>query len=398
MEDEGPTMASEILIYAELLSNIRQISLAVSLPSPVDNSTRASVAADGLTFAVWHHGHTRTLTLPAKAALGATSLPLQNRGATTLSWRLPVSPDDLPQSPVSQGSLWSATDLDAGSGVACRACGASLVQPNAVIWKDLPSENWAEMMEFWHCHKPAVDPNHSHPGAGSEKADEASLASRGYGASSVISAQKGVGFVDLTTILLAESDCDGLTFSHSHFAQGSPNRQDLPEIQSRSLNIFCSSCRAQLGFFNFRTAAVTLLKWQISCKSASGILPGIPECLAATLTSTISRSGSAKSLITPIPDSQEKSDQAIHIWVLNSGIVYSSSAISQSTPAIKLLYKEIGREQADRMLEDLNCDAQEINLPAKAISSVLDHLDESNMMLPSTERALKGWKVGLLKR
>jgi len=170
------------------------------------------------------------------------------------------------------------------------------------------------------------------------------------------------------------------------------------ETQSRSLNIFCSSCHAQLGYFNFRTTAVTLLKWQVSSKSVSNALPGIPECLAATLTSTIARTGSSKSLITPIGDAQEGKSKAIYIWVLNSGIVYSSSATTQSTPAIKLLYQLTSQEQADRMLEGMNCDAQEINLPADAIGKVIQHLDESNLLLPEKERGLREWKVGLLSR
>jgi hypothetical protein len=65
------------------------------------------------------------------------------------------------------------------------------------VWKDLPSENWAEMMEFWHCHKP-----HEHKHGN----DDDDLTNRGYGASSRIAAQSSVGFVDLTSFLLAESD------------------------------------------------------------------------------------------------------------------------------------------------------------------------------------------------
>lgn len=86
------------------------------------------------------------------------------------------------------------------------------------------------------------------------------------------------------------------------------------------------------------------------------------------------------------------------MWVLNSGIVYSSSAATRPTPAVKLLYQLISQEQADRMLEGMNCDAQEINLPATAIGEVIQHLDESNLLLPDKERALREWKVGLLSR
>ncbi|KAG7292078.1 hypothetical protein NEMBOFW57_002110 [Staphylotrichum longicolle] len=90
--------------------------------------------------------------------------------------------------------------------------------------------------------------------------------------------------------------------------------------------------------------------------------------------------------------------KAIHIWVLNSSIVYSSSSAPQRTPAIKLLYRQIPREEADKMMEAITCDSQELNLPALAMGEIIRHLDDSNAVLPRTERAFKEWKVGLLTR
>lgn len=178
---------------------------------------------------------------------------------------------------------------------------------------------------------------------------------------------------------------------------------DSTSTPSHKLNVFCSSCHGQLGFFNSRTSAVTLFKWQITCKSALAAAPGIPECLAATLISTMSRSGSSKSLITPINENTQAANNAqdhtaIHVWVLNSSIVYSASSAARRTPAIKLLYRPIPAEKADRMLEAVTCEAQEINMPAQAIGKVVQHLEESNLCLPVTERTFKEWKVGLLTR
>ncbi|KAK4240345.1 ubiquitin-conjugating enzyme E2-binding protein [Achaetomium macrosporum] len=393
------------VLYAELLANIRQISLAASLSSPSDASTQVALSSDCRTVELRHRDGCNQLMLPAKASFGGTLLAIQDKqkGAVTLTWRLPL---DASSSSHSSGdpTPWSAIDLDTGSGVTCRQCSIEVVPSGSVkVWKDLPSENWAEMMEFWHCHKP--DHHHHHNrGAGSWKADAESLAARGYGASSAISAQEGVGFVDLRTLLFAERDCRNVMFSRGSYEQGSTDRQSLQlgdseTAQIRNLNVFCSSCRAQLGFFNFRTAAVTLLKWQISCKGASGAVPGVSECLGATLIATISRSGSSKSLILPIPETaQETDDKAIHVWVLNSSIVYSSTNAPQPTPAIKLLYRLIRREEADKMLEAITSDAQEINLPTQALGEVIRHLDTSNALLPPPERMFKEWKVGLLTR
>lgn len=216
------------LLYAELLSNIRQISLAVSLGSASDAFlTRVVVAADGENVELNHHGQSHTLRLPSKVAIGGAILPIQRPGASTLSWRLPLGQATNADASSTDSSTWTATDLKAGSQVACRQCHAIVVNRDVVkVWKDLPSENWAEMMEFWHCHKPD-DHDHDHDGhhhhqdkangdattGQNAKADDTSLAARGYGASSVISAQQSVGFIDLTTLLFIEQDCSNITVS-----------------------------------------------------------------------------------------------------------------------------------------------------------------------------------------
>ncbi|KAK3951013.1 ubiquitin-conjugating enzyme E2-binding protein [Pseudoneurospora amorphoporcata] len=419
------------LLYAEFLSHIRQISLAISLGSASDASTRVVVAADGENVELNHHGQSHTLRLPSKVALSGASLPIQRPGASTLSWRLPLGQAKNADASSADSSTWTATDLKAGSQVACRQCHGVVVNQGVVkVWKDLPSENWAEMMEFWHCHKPDDhdhdhDDYHHHDKANgvattgqNAKADDTSLAARGYGASSLISAQQSVGFVDLTTLLFVERDCSNIIYSLSTPEHGSSDRQtvasDESSSQIRSLNVFCPSCQAQLGFYNFRTAAVTLLKWQISCNSFSNLSPGLEECLAATLISTIARSGSSKSLLLPITETIATTeedgvgkDKVVHIWVLNSGIVYASSATEAAATrpgagrgisAIKLLYRLVSREEADRMLDSLTGDAQEVNIPVKAIKEVLQHLDRSNCLLPTAERVFKEWKVGLLRR
>ena len=189
----------------------------------------------------------------AQLALPAQVLAPPNRALTPgvpsahgLAWRLPLAPGAVAgmgyvsPSPLRQleeaAVPWPATALQPGGPVHCRGCGGEVVAPGTVGgWKDLPSENWAEMMEFWHCHKPGDhghDHGHGHgddqhhrnqrEGAdavagngvrGAPKADEQSLASRGYGANSVISAQKSVGFVDLTSFLFAEEDCTSVMVS-----------------------------------------------------------------------------------------------------------------------------------------------------------------------------------------
>ncbi|KAK2037287.1 hypothetical protein LZ31DRAFT_509951 [Colletotrichum somersetense] len=410
-----PAMASPetLSIYAELLANIRQLSVAVSLPSPAGSHTQGLITPDGATLELRHAGAQTSFALPGRvqtrgAAAAAVALPAPPPASRAVSWRLPLAADApaATRSPHDEPVPWTALDLAPGSAVACRACAAPLVPlGKAREWKDLPSENWAEMMDFWHCHKPT---DHEH----GEEHDHLAT-KRGYGANSSIAAQPGVGMVDLTSFLFSESDCTGLEFSSLPSRGASSGAATTssavlaggPDPPPRMLHAFCAGCGAHVGFFNVAIASVVLLKWQVSCQTASSssaaAAPTSSECLAAALTATLSRSGSSKSVVVPtFPSSSPSSSPALHLWILNSHIVYASSSRRGGAPrsAIKLLYREIAQEEADAMLESMTSDVQEVNLPAAAIAAAAEELRASSGLLPPGERALKEWNVGLLDK
>lgn len=204
-----------ISIYAELLSNIRQVSVGVTLPSPSDATTTAQVIDAGHRLDVHHQGKSATLNLPAPVA-NMIALDVPKQASVQLNWRLPLSFSSLKErqpSLESEQLPWNSRDLAVGSPVCCRTCGSILVQRGIIRhWKDLPSENWAEMMEFWHCHKP-------HQPA---EQNSDSLADRGYGANNIITAQPAVGFVDIATFMFSESDIHGLLVSGFALWHASP--------------------------------------------------------------------------------------------------------------------------------------------------------------------------------
>lgn len=198
---------SAITIYAELLSFIGQISVTASLATATNSETRAEIVDNGSVIHFHHDGCTKSMKLPAPVAQSA-SLPLPQSASQQVSWRLPTATKASRSSAISlenQALPWNAVDIKPATSVKCRSCTSTIVKNGTIgVWKDLPSENWAEMMEFWHCHKP-----HDHE----EHPDEEHLANRGYGASNAISAQSSVGFVDITSFVFAEEDCNGLLVS-----------------------------------------------------------------------------------------------------------------------------------------------------------------------------------------
>lgn len=172
------------------------------------------------------------------------------------------------------------------------------------------------------------------------------------------------------------------------------------------LLIFCETCQAEIGLYNVHAASVTLFKWQVLCETSTPSQPPSSlQCLAATLTATISRSGSAKSVIMPYnlairgdDEVDESSRLALHLWVLNPHLVYASSSLDGMQGVMKVLYRIIDCGEGNKMVESLTSDVQEISLPASVIEVARDSLETSTLILPEHERQFKEWSVGLLDR
>lgn len=194
-----------ILIYAELLLNIRHVTVFFILPSDPGPDTAASLSSDRRSIVITHQGKKQGLDLPCQvAAIAALDLPRTK--LRELSFRLQVATDvDLSQirqqSSEDKDAPWPASSMTPESRIACRSCKNDLVKESIPVWKDLPSENWAEMMDFWHCHKPNTEDAqsiHTHE------------LTKGYAASNRLAPSHGVGLADTSHILLFENDCTGL--------------------------------------------------------------------------------------------------------------------------------------------------------------------------------------------
>jgi len=169
-----------------------------------------------------------------------------------------------------------------------------------------------------------------------------------------------------------------------------------------------------IGLFFAQTASVWLFKWQVHCPTISRLsAPSSTDCIGALLISIMSRSGSSKSVIFSIPQTdtaqskeslaadapvQPGSETALHIWLLNPHIKYTSSQRTDIKGAIKLLYKVIPRREAERLTESMTSDIQEVTTIHEALRQCIDSLELSNRILPLEQRLYKEWKVGLLDR
>ncbi|KAI1269255.1 ubiquitin-conjugating enzyme E2C-binding protein [Xylariaceae sp. FL1019] len=400
-----------ILIYAELLSNVRQVSVACTLPSASTQNTKVFTDGNGSALTITHDGLTQTIILPGRVA-SSSQLPIHKAGTTDLSWRLPLAnPSTLHIVRASDESIpWSASDLSIGSAISCRTCTSTIVEEGKLkIWKDLPSENWAEMMEFWHCHKPET---HSHHDGDNEQ----HLTNRGYGASSRIAAQPGVGFVDLTSFLIDESDITGPSHSQTTPTSKSNGNGDHDTGQHTPSNaMYCGSCHTQYGVRADDSSSISIFKWQTSVSQKDtqhSYAPNLSQCVSAMLLATMSRSGCSKSITLPMKTSPSftsptqhsiasptpSAPSILHIWLFNTSITFSSTASKSNVNAIKVFYRLVSQEDADSMLESMTSDVQDITLPSDAIENVKQLLSDSTGFVPETSRMFKEWKVGLLEK
>ncbi|KAI1807168.1 ubiquitin-conjugating enzyme E2-binding protein [Daldinia bambusicola] len=400
-----------VLIYAELLSRIQGVSVGCELYTPSSLNTRAAVSSDGWFFTLHHDGVETSIRLPGQV-VPVKQLPTQSVGKKNLSCRLPLASSlerHVLSAPEDQPVPWSATDLLPESPILCRSCRTIIVKAGVVkVWKDLPSENWAEMMEFWHCHKPH-DHGHGH--------DDDGPTSKAYGANSRISAQDGVGFVDISSFLLSETNISTSTITKDATLLQSQNELEIEDtnshtFQPENIPVSCVSCKNQLGILNDQGSAVTLFKWQVyvdeQIPRGLDSSPNLFHWVSSILLATMARSGCSKSILLPmklkdspaqtVSQTNGASQSLLNIWVFNN-ISFSSTGEERSPiKALKVFYRMVSRGEADKLLDSVVSDVQDITLPADAIEKVKDILNSSSQLLPQSDRQFKEWKVSLLEK
>lgn len=196
-----------IHLYAELLNNIRAVTLVASLETEQNEETRIELSQDGQIIHVTHEGETASLSLPARMIGGGTAAitlpPIPSRDITLRLQLEEKEPGLLMLHGNSENVLpWSATTVS--DNIACNHCGTRLLKSSSIKeWKDLPREDWAEMMEFWHCHKPhEQELPESHTGR-----------QKGYAAHERLCARPGIGLVGPTHFVLSAEDSMNIAVS-----------------------------------------------------------------------------------------------------------------------------------------------------------------------------------------
>lgn len=194
----------EIYLYVELLLNIRSVSVLGTIYSPTGERLSATLSTNINKVHVECGHKSASVLLPTKFFNAqTTTTSFDGDKPKTFRSRLPIEELDAVLTSDSvdtdQQIPWSALNLANDCSFACQNCNQDVIPKWSIHWwKDLPSANWAEMMDFWHCHKP--------PGP-SGNSDDPSVENKGYAAGNTIKAERNVGLVDISSFLLHHDDC-----------------------------------------------------------------------------------------------------------------------------------------------------------------------------------------------
>ncbi|OQE18964.1 hypothetical protein PENFLA_c020G02284 [Penicillium flavigenum] len=430
-----------LYLHAEFLPNIRQVTLYVSLPGTAnfdgirpDIQLSESRKAVTVSLSKPFQYVTETIKLPARVSEGSRRVLKTTSGTASksdpngtgdpsydFSFRMQVDPgeealasrDEL----IDEYAPWTAEEMSPSTRIRCRQCDHAFLSSTSKvesvdqgpgesrtpgwIWKDLPSGNWAEMMDFWHCHKP--DPHEGHEkdekDSALEKEDQTAQ-TKGYGADSHVVAVSGTVFVDVATFLVAETDCTGLK-------KGNDEEQIRNIEASTQRTLDCANCNAIIGMEDPVAKGCRLLKASVSLNTKS------PSCeadvskwevhptetiIAAQLLELIERESARRFVV----HCGQKS--GLVLWVFNPDMRYSNSSAGcaimaqqamkvfyQTSPDVDvLLHPEIGHPSP--------LSVEELELPSMIFEAMSQALTKSNQMLPLSARRFNEWQVGLLSR
>ncbi|KAJ5632902.1 hypothetical protein N7490_009241, partial [Penicillium lividum] len=420
-----------LYLHAELLPNIRQITLYISIPrnlalDAIRPQIQLSDSRKAVTVSLPEplQNVTETIKLPARVSdatrriLNTNICPTQQPtdASHDYSFRMQIDPTDpvlMPKDELTDDHVpWTAADMSTLTRIRCRACGAQFLDaaypPNTPVeelnrtcgwtWKDLPSGNWAEMMDFWHCHKP--DPHEEDPKPEANAAlriEEQNAQIKGFGAGSRVEAIPGTVLIDVATFLLAESDCVGLKKGNEEETVSNPTAS-----QQRTLD--CIACNAIIGMEDPSANGWRLLKASVSLntndETAEDQWQSYPGELivAAQLLELIDRESARRFIV------HRGQKNGLLLWVFNPDLRYSNSNSGYSVnaqKAMKVLYQTL--EDVDLILNrDMGrpspLSVEELELPSMIFEALSDALVHSNQMLPISARRFNEWTVGLLDR
>ncbi|WEW58583.1 HECT-type E3 ubiquitin transferase [Emydomyces testavorans] len=430
-------------LYAELLPNISQITVYASLPdccsgdNPLQGVTELLPSREEISLS--YHEQKECLRLPARVSPKALDMFPFNLSRSDeqkicamkqneFSFRLHTDETDQAVVPRLCSSIqipWSAKEMCSGTRVKCRACGNMFLEPHSasqMVWKDLPSAHWAELMDMWHCHKPD-------PEDGKQHNDDESAAAKGYGVGNHTVCQADTVLLDVMNFYVAEANCVGLEPVASDASEKSSDSEQQRGRHTLRRPICCTKCQRIVGEMQPSTKGLALYKSELSVSRplqtsstdgnniADWETYPVDMIISAQLLEQIDRTGARRYVLHR--DDSNTENGGILIWVFNPDIRYSysgsnlltSSGEKSNDPrnddamkinaqrAMKVFYQCIPNVQTvlnPAKGSPTMTSLEELPLPSQIFEETECLLNSRNALLPESARNFREWRVGLL--
>lgn len=173
------------MYFSEYLPRLNSISVVLDVNSDfkIDDINRISIVGELLSIELKNNTPIR-VNLPDKASqTSITGMKLTN---STLSFGVKMHEKELDSTvPFTEETIdkWSCKDLSQTPKIGrhhkfrfvCKNCNSELIDSSQYDFKDMPSEQWYEMMDFWHCHKPENHEEHKKEYKGVLKPDNKTI-------------------------------------------------------------------------------------------------------------------------------------------------------------------------------------------------------------------------------
>lgn len=352
-----------VLYFAEYLARIRSIAVSLQFPH---GATGTKLRFRDVRTAVVHYfqgddEHTREIRLPEDVTVTVSESIVELQNNNTVSFRLPASPEQhskhQPATSFHEASgpvPWSATEIRRAEGqvkVKCRDC-KSVVSNTISTWKDMPSEHWAETMDFWHCHKPHED-QQSHNVA--------------YSVSQFIPSPSSA-FVGAAYFLLKREDV-------------------MAKLENGA--VLCPDCGAVLG--EDHMDYLQLWKWALELEGAD-LVPLYPaevfvSCILLDLVD-------AHAIFTFLIEGDN--DEKMLLWVFNLDVKLVTGDMDRAERAFKVFYSSSNSDIP--ALQQTRGDIEIVRLPGTIFTRLQRQLEHHTLSFPENARNFGKWNVSILRR
>ncbi|CDR47763.1 CYFA0S37e00364g1_1 [Cyberlindnera fabianii] len=359
-------MTKSMLYYAEVLERIRSVFIAVELTGTVPAEAILVNVIDSSKIIVQPPSQeTITIELPRKVAnitqeqLKAC-VKVRNH---TMSLRLPLEGKPSHDRSVNQlmklssSYKWNALELRKMHDykLTCTQCQDPLVNSKDIsATTEMPSELWAEMMDFWHCHKPHDTEHHSHH----------------------IDTERFSTLKPLNNAIITGSYYFAFRASDTAF-----------KVRMEQDKMYCEGCGTLVGEYDGASGLDKLFKW---CVELDGDNYPAHNYVYNSLLDSVN--GAATRMVEYVSPKDEK----LLLWVFNVGYDYIT-AEGLHTDAIKLYYTRDPSAIKDAREE--RGELESIEVPQHVYDSALKYIELQHNHLPSALRSLnESWKLGMLSK